>query len=163
MGVAGSQGTGVFAYSPDHSAVSAVCPGGEGQAVSAESANGVGVLASGGRFAVNAICDNPGGVALRGSGYTAAEFNGPVRLNGWQDVRLYEETPAAPPLYAIRLFARDTGVAGKSELCVRFGTGEVIVIAVQPLGPGVACTAPIQVDAAAVNVAQARCDCAAGR
>jgi hypothetical protein len=102
MATAGSQGTGVWAYSPNHIGVEARCPGGDGSAVSAESTNGTGVLASGGQFAVNALCDNPDGVALRGSGYTAAEFNGPVRLNGWQDVRLYDETPAAPPLYAIR-------------------------------------------------------------
>jgi hypothetical protein len=132
MGVGGSQGTGVYAYSPDHTGVSAICPGAEGQAISAESQHGVGVLASGWLFAVNAICDNPDGVALRGSGYTAAEFNGPVRLNGWQDVAVRHETPAAPPGAYVRLFSRSTGVAGKTELCVRFGSGEVIVIATQP-------------------------------
>jgi hypothetical protein len=129
IGEAGSQGTGVWAYSPDHSAVSAICPGGEGQAVSAESQNGVGVLAYGGTVGVNAITDL-GGVGLRASGETAAEFIGPVVLNGYQDVQLRQETPPAPPGSYVRLFGRDTG-PGKSELCVMFGNGEVFVIATE--------------------------------
>jgi hypothetical protein len=130
MGVAGSQGTGVWAYSPDHSSVSAICPGSEGAAVSADSENGIGVLAYGGTSGVTALTDV--GVALRAVGETAAaEFIGPVVFVGWQDVQLHQEAPPAPPGSFVRLFARDTG-PGKSELCVRFGTGEVIVIATQP-------------------------------
>ena len=41
-----------------------------------------------------------------------------------------QPTTAAPPLKTARLFVRATG-AGKTQLCVRFPTGAVRVIATQ--------------------------------
>jgi hypothetical protein len=40
-------------------------------------------------------------------------------------------TPAAPAANAARLFIRDNG-SGKTQLCVRFHTGAVRVLATQP-------------------------------
>jgi hypothetical protein len=40
-------------------------------------------------------------------------------------------TPAAPPANDARLFIRDN-LSGKTQLCVRFDTGAVKVLAVQP-------------------------------
>jgi hypothetical protein len=39
--------------------------------------------------------------------------------------------PAAPSANRLRLFARDNGL-GKTQLCVRFNTGSVVVLAIQP-------------------------------
>ena len=47
-------------------------------------------------------------------------------------VQMPERTdPAAPAANTMRLYARDNG-AGKTQLCVRFNTGAVAVLATQP-------------------------------
>jgi hypothetical protein len=127
MGVAGSDGTGVWAYSPDHYAVHAECL--QGTAVKAESGD-TAILASGGLYGVMALTGS--GVALyaRGLDGHAGVFQGPMSLEGYQDIGERAD-PGAPASDFARLFARDDGT-GKTQLCVRFPTGAVQVIATEP-------------------------------
>jgi hypothetical protein len=119
MGVAGHDGTGVWAYSPNHYAVHASS---DGVAVNAESDN-VAIFASGGTIGVNAHAQT----ALVGVGNTAALLNGQLVLNGVQQMS-HQVEPAAPAEYSLHFFARLDG-AGKTQLCVKFHTGAVQVIA----------------------------------
>lgn len=134
VGEAGSNGTGVWAYSPNHYAVHAESP--DGTVLFAQSTNG---------YALHALSDigwavvaestssfgmvTSGTVGIVASGTVAAQFYGPFHLDGPQDL-LEQSAPAAPPVNAARLFARDNG-SGKTELCVRFSTGAVQVIAAE--------------------------------
>ena len=106
MGVAGSGGTGVWASSPDHVAVRATTTSG---------------------FTI--IAESESGTAIWASGTTAAFLNGKVEILGYQDFDRIG-TPGAPS-FAARLFARENDF-GKHELCVRFPTGALQVIATEP-------------------------------
>ena len=110
MGEAGSNGTGVWAFSPNHYGVHARSD--RGAALNGESfQDGVGVRA----FSFDG---------------NAGEFFGPIFVNGYQDMN-ETATPAAPSAFRARIFVRNNGV-GKHELCVRFPTGAVQVIATEP-------------------------------
>jgi len=117
VGIGGSQGTGVWASSPDHNAVFARTTHGT---------------------AVNAFALSSGSVGLAGtasgSNSIALIANGQSILNG--DVRITRGlnfdamvTPSAP-VGGATLFVHF--VAGKMQLAVRFTTGDVQVLAVQP-------------------------------
>jgi hypothetical protein len=72
--------------------------------------------------------ESPAGIGVYGgtsSGY-AGYFRGKVFTNRWYEL---EETvtPTAPPANKARLFLRD--VDGKTQLCVRFNTGSVKLLA----------------------------------
>lgn len=127
MAVAGSGGTGVWASSPDHYAVHAECPNGTG--VLATSGNETAIVASGARVGVEAFGSEAG---IRASGtQRAGEFWGHIFLSGHQDMVPQVAEPPAPLGATVRLFVRDNG-SGKSQLCVRFSTGAVQVLATQP-------------------------------
>ena len=107
MATAGGQGTGVWAYSPNHIGVHA------------RSAHGWAVLAEG---------PGPDSYALITSG--RSHFGGNVVVQG--GVALTEEISSAlPKVDQARLFARDNG-AGRTQLCVQFHSGDVQVLATQP-------------------------------
>jgi hypothetical protein len=130
MGEAGSNGTGVWAFSPNHYAVFARTD--RGVAVSAESiGNGIGVLGQSinGRGVYGSSST---GVAVFGHSQTnyAGEFLGPVHTFTHHDMN-EQPTPAAPPANMARIFVRDNGV-GKTQLCVRFPSGAEQVIATEP-------------------------------
>ena len=63
------------------------------------------------------------------TGY-AGYFSGKVHTTAWYEMSEIS-TPAAPAANRARLFVRDNG-SGKTQLCVRFATGAVQVIATQP-------------------------------
>ncbi len=134
MGQAGNEGTGVWAYSPNHYAVHAESP--DGTVLFAQTTNGHALHAlSDFDWAVVAESTSSFGMVTSGtvgivaSGTVAAQLYGPIHLDGAQDL-LEQSTPAAPPLNAARLFARDNG-SGKTQICVRFPTGAVQVIATE--------------------------------
>lgn len=130
MGVAGSNGTGVWAFSPNHYGVHArsdhlVAVRGE----SFQDGTGVvGVAIQG----TGVIGNSSNGVGVYGISSTsyAAKFVGRVHTTEYQDISEMT-TPAAPPANMARLFVRDNG-SGKTELCVRFPTGAEQVIATEP-------------------------------
>jgi hypothetical protein len=127
MALAGHNGTGVWAYSPNNIAVRATTL--TGSALQAFGENGIGI------YAESVRSD-----ALRAVSYDgyAGRFNGRLRVTGYQDL-LEIRDPGAPPGYppmssdgaTVRFFARDNG-SGKSQLCVRFKSGAVQVIATEP-------------------------------
>jgi hypothetical protein len=96
--LAGSSGTAVWAFSPDHIGVRGT------------SDTGLGIYGS------------------SASSY-AAWFEGEVRMS--RSVEMGVSSMPDAPSSGARLFARAT-LAGKTELCVRFPTGGVIVLATQP-------------------------------
>lgn len=100
-----------------------------GTGVYGDTVNGVGVLGTSPTTAVKG--DSAAGKAVYGvstTGY-AGYFQG--RLFTTEFVELQEiADPAAPASNQARLFVRDT--ASKSELCVRFASGAVQVIATEP-------------------------------
>ena len=78
------------------------------------------------------IGESPAGIGLYGissSGYGVYSA-GKVYTTKW-----YEMTeitaPAAPSANRARLFLKDNGL-GKTQLCVRFNTGSIVVLASQP-------------------------------
>jgi hypothetical protein len=75
---------------------------------------------------------SPAGHGLHGQSSTgwAGYFDGRVLANKYLELR-ETGTPAAPAANAARLFIRDNG-SGKTQLCVRFHTGAVRVLATQP-------------------------------
>ena len=126
VAVAGNYGTAISAYSPDELGVSARCP--DGIAVDGRSETQIGVWGRG-RIGVSAQGSETGIVAYSGGG-RAGVFLGTVLINGVQDL-VWQSDPAAPEASNLRLFARDNG-SGKTQLCVRFPTGAVQVIATEP-------------------------------
>jgi len=145
MATAGRNGTAVWAYSPDHYAIRANCPTGIA-AVHAETLNGTGVFGMA-KAGTGVWGTSVSGAAMRAQGAvgiealgnpaahfegepTAAWFVGAFQLTGAQDIWELPE-PAAPVANRARLFARDNG-SGKTQLCVRFATGAVQVIATEP-------------------------------
>jgi hypothetical protein len=75
---------------------------------------------------------SPKGHGIHGQSDTgwAGYFDGRVLTKGYQEL-VEIATPAAPGRNHARLFIRDNG-NGKTQLCVRFHTGAVRVLAVQP-------------------------------
>ena len=126
MGVAGHDGTGVWAYSPDHYGVHAECP--DGEAIYAHS-NHTAITAISGTKGLDVMASKVGIHAWGGE--RAAEFEGPILLTGVQDMMIQGSAPAAPIGAVARFFARDDG-SGKMQICVRFPTGAVQVIATEP-------------------------------
>lgn len=90
------------------------------RAIRAHSMNGIGVDAS----STNGI----GCFASSASTY-AGWFANEVKVEGYLDIEEIA-APAAPGTDVARLFVRDNG-AGKTQLCIRFGSGSVQVIAAQ--------------------------------
>ena len=117
MGEAGSKGTGVWAYSPNHYAVSRTVPRGTRFTPSPKS-----VSPSRHRLRRRA------GMAKSASGLVAA-IRGRVR---WKRSSLYDSGhgSSAWTAHIGSLFARIAN--GKTQLCVRFPTGAVQVIATEP-------------------------------
>jgi hypothetical protein len=119
VGTAGHDGTGVWAYSPDHFGVRANTDTGWAVAGFAGDVHNSIALAG---FA------GPNGHALFCGG--KSEFDGNVRIN-LGALTLSSNTPVAPdPDYAT-LFAT-TSVSGKVQLAVRFPTGAVQVLSTEP-------------------------------
>ena len=149
VGMAGSDGTGVYGESPDHFGVRGQsnigvgvfgqAPGGYGVWGASDSgfalygtsisSNGLYASSDSGSAIFATSSSGNGIVATSGKGY-AAFLDGRVRIGGYVDVRRISDPPA-PTGTAARLFTRDNG-AGKSELCVRFATGAVQVIKTEP-------------------------------
>jgi hypothetical protein len=125
MGVAGSQGTGVWGYSPDHRGVFGRSD--EGVAVYAESSGGTGAYAFG-RVAVLANGRDVG-IDARG-GDLAAIFRDPVRFTSFLEIESVLE-PETPNPDRTRMFTRVNG-SSKIEVCVKFPSGAVQVIATEP-------------------------------
>jgi hypothetical protein len=110
-GRSGLDGVGVFGYSPNNNAVQARTV--SGYALNGWSTSGAGLYA-----------------ASSSAGH-AAIFGGRVRLVLDEDFVEMNPEPGAPDANAARVFARDNGL-GKTQLCVRFATGAVQVIATEP-------------------------------
>jgi hypothetical protein len=116
---AGSDGTGVWAYSPDHYGVYAQTD--SGVAVRAEAWGAGGTAVTGGSV------NGRGIFGWSETGY-AGDFTGKVRFSMSLDI-----VPAGTPLAldnGARLFVRNP--AGKLELCIRFPGSDPIVLATQP-------------------------------
>jgi hypothetical protein len=139
-GEAGNDGTGLWGSSPNHNGVHGISNLGIG--VFGESTSGKGVYAftSSGQ-AVYGETDSGAGVvgfSVTGTGVYgssnqgyAGDFSGPVRVHGYQHIDEWTGgDPDAPAANAARLFVRDNG-SGKEQLCVRFPTGAVQVIATE--------------------------------
>jgi hypothetical protein len=115
-----TEGTGVYGY-----ASSAGAQGVVGRSDS--TAGGAGVYghafgASGSTYGVYGFANSADGYALYAAG----------RVGVLTYIHMTEiADPAAPPSNSGRLFARDNG-AGKTQLCVRFPTGAVQVLATEP-------------------------------
>jgi len=101
-------------------------------AIVAESTTNIGVHATGASVGVSARGEGGTGLLASGSA-AAAEFQGegPVRMFALQDIYRQPTTPGPAPITAARLFVRELG-GGKVELCVRFPTGPIQVIATEP-------------------------------
>jgi hypothetical protein len=77
--------------------------------------------------------ESPKGRAIQGtssSGY-AGYFSGKVFTTKWYELTEQSTFPAAPAPNRARLFVKDNG-SDKTQLCVRFNTGAVKVLATQP-------------------------------
>lgn len=77
------------------------------------------------------IGESPAGIGVYGSSNTnfGGYFAGKVYTTKWYEIGEVA-TPAAPGANKARLFVRDNG-AGKTQLCVRFATGTVKVLATE--------------------------------
>jgi hypothetical protein len=127
MAVAGNSGTAVRAFGTNHYGVHADV--GNGVAVFGDAAgSGQGVAG----FSVNGLgLQGWGKVGLLASGWDrAADFEAPTLFWSWQDLKQISDPPA-PTNNNVRVFARQN-ISGKQELCVRFETGAVQVIATEP-------------------------------
>ena len=83
-------------------------------------------------FSRGVIGESPAGIGVYGisaSGY-GGYFAGKVYTTKWYELSEIS-APAAPLTNRARLFVRDNG-AGKTQLCVRFNTGAIKVLATQP-------------------------------
>jgi hypothetical protein len=83
-------------------------------------------------FSRGVIGQSPAGIGVYGitsSGY-AGYFAGKVFTTAFHEMQEVS-TPAAPGANRARLFLKDNGL-GKTQLCVRFNTGAVKVLATQP-------------------------------
>jgi hypothetical protein len=83
-------------------------------------------------FSRGVIGKSPAGIGVYGittSGY-AGYFAGRVFTTTFHEMQEVS-APAAPGLNRARLFLKDNGL-GKTQLCVRFNTGAIKVLATQP-------------------------------
>lgn len=139
VGIAGRDGTGVWGESPNHVAVKATT--GRGVGVEATSGKGDALLAVSTSTGLGARVHSVQGIGLKATGSVAAvhasspfgyagDFEGSVRVQWYQDFSEHAD-PGAPGANNARVFARDNG-SGKTQLCVRFPTGAVQVIATEP-------------------------------
>ena len=161
MGTAGPDGTGVWAFSPDHYGVKATSNTGFAIYGHTNTPAGVAVVGEVGDLIARGIHLTPAGVGVAGladdstavvgisrtgTGVSAASRDGTglhaTSPNGYAAVfggrvamsrHLKMQTSLTPdaPNDGARLFVR-AGTTGKIELCVRFATGAVQVIATQP-------------------------------
>jgi hypothetical protein len=125
MGVAGSDGTGLWGYSPNHNAVFASTQTGYCLNTRALGNNSVGVYTN--AFGTNSVALIANGPSI---------LNGSLAMNGqlstsFPVVLTEANTPPAPTANRLVLFARDNG-SGATQLCVRFATGDVQVLATEP-------------------------------
>jgi hypothetical protein len=111
MGEAGSNGTGVWGSSLNHIGVHGRCWTGYG--VWGEGDTGVAAFGD--------------AVGVYAQGLLAARFSGPTYLNGYADIQVALVEPDAPGGNVARLFSRQN--AGETELCVKFSSGAVQVLA----------------------------------
>ena len=118
VGIGGSNGTGLWGYSPNHNAVFASTQTGYCLQTRALGTGSIGIYS-------NAYGQNSRAIYANGP----SEFHGPVDVFG--TLRLTEAVAPAAPVGGLKLFARDNGT-GKTQLCVRFPTGAVQVIATEP-------------------------------
>jgi hypothetical protein len=128
VGYASSDGTGVWGDSRDHLGVKATSI--TGNAIEATSRTGWGALIES-EFGTGLEVSG-GNMGIRvstGTGY-AGLFSGPIFAD-YQDLSQLSNDPPAPGPTNARVFARNNG-AGKMQLCVRFPTGAVQVIATEP-------------------------------
>jgi hypothetical protein len=117
-GAPGPNGIGVFGTQTDGIGVAGHANG-EGTGVEGRALIGIGVLAR---------SDTGTGVVARSNLGYAGIFEGPMGVTKYVDVTEMV-TPASPTATMARLFVRD--VAGKTQLCVLFGTGAVQVLATE--------------------------------
>ena len=140
MGVAGPNGTGVWGYSPDNYGVRGLTETGWAVDGYATGQSGIGVIgysirhigvAGSSRNGKGIYAHSDFGIALyaQASQHYAGFIDGRLRVAKNQDFDQMQ-TPEAPTAPQARLFAR--GVSGKTQLCVRFPTGAVQVIAEEP-------------------------------
>jgi hypothetical protein len=119
VGQSGGNSTGVLGYS------------GSASLPAARAKTGVYGYAAQDNFSRGVIGESPAGIGLYGitsSGY-AGYFAGRVFTTKWYEMTEVS-TPAAPSANRLRLFARDNG-SGLTQLCVRFNSGTVKVLATQ--------------------------------
>ena len=102
-----------------------------GWAVFGSSPDGIGVFGASEKKAgvVGFSQNGPGVRGFSRNGY-AGKFDGSVRVSAYTDIDEIG-VPGRPSKNTARLFARDDG-SGKTQLCVRFHTGAVQVIAIEP-------------------------------
>src|SRR4029079_18381583 len=89
---------------------------------------GNGILAAGQYRGVSGFGELIGIEGVTNTGY-AGYFKGKVYTTKWYEMTEIS-TPPSPALNRARLFVRDNG-SGQTQLCVRFNTGGVVVIATQ--------------------------------
>jgi len=126
-GVRGDSYSGVGVYGGSSTSTGVYAFSGQETALIAEGVTG-GIRAVGASSGV--IGSSPDGHGVHGSTTTgyAGYFDGKVFTNKFHDIREIT-TPKAPGTNHARLFVRDSG--GKTQLCVRFNTGTVKVLATQ--------------------------------
>lgn len=125
VGMAGSQGTGLWGYSPNHIGVFATTD--TGVCVNARAV---------GRDSVALFGDARGINSLAVLAFGPSHFDGDVEILGRLVVTqpmTFGQTsaPNAPNSDHARLFARDNGW-GKTQLCVQFASGAVQTLATEP-------------------------------
>jgi len=103
-----------------------------GLAPAAKAKTGVYGYAAQDNFSRGVTGESPAGIGVYGISSTGygGYFGGKVHTTAWYEMSEIG-TPAAPLANRARLFLKDNG-AGKTQLCVRFATGAVQVIATQP-------------------------------
>jgi hypothetical protein len=122
LGWAGGNSTGVQGYSNN----------GSGLVPAAKANTGVYGYAAQDSSSKGVFGESPAGQGVYGKSSTgyAGYFLGKVYSSQFYEL-LEVATPGAPGANKARLFVRDNG-AGKTQLCVRFNTGAVQVVATQP-------------------------------
>ena len=104
---------------------------GGGNAPAPKAKTGVYGYAAQDNFSRGVTGESPAGIGVYGVSSTGygGYFAGKVYTTKWYEMTEVS-TPAAPIANRARLFVKDNGL-GKTQLCVRFNTGAVHVIATQ--------------------------------